>query len=297
MEVPWIHKKCILCRTTDCPLTNEHIIPEVIGGKLVAKFICKHCNSKLGTECDAAAKADPVIRMAADRLSKVLPDLSRSMLEGQKFLGKTPIGEVPGTIKRNEFRVQGIQDGKGSIFLPTPEGLRTIKRILTKQGRSEEEIKESVEKIKRAPKNTKTSFAEDLDVIEWEVVGIRSNYEDGKAVSDRWLLKIAFEFLACYLDASIYQTAFDPLRKCICGTEDPTEHCWVDRFQTKEYRPIHGLVIEENVSHGRVQIRLFGKLAYRVNFRKLRFGGRRLVYTLNLETGDEAVDFPESSGS
>lgn len=297
MEVPWIHKECILCRTTDCPLTDEHIIPEVIGGKLVAKFICKHCNSKLGTECDAAAKADPVIRMAADKLSNVLPDLSRSMLEGQKFLGKTPIGEVPGTIKRNEFKVQGTQDGKGSIFLPTPEGLMAIRGKLTKQGRSEEEIKEFVEEIKRAPKNTKTSIAKDLDITEWEVTDIRPNYENSKAVSDRWLLKIAFEFLACYLDTSIYQMAFDPLRKCICGTEDPTEHCWVDRFQTKEYRPIHGLVIEENVSHGRVQIRLFGKLAYRVNFRKLQFGGRRLVYTLNLETGDEAVDFPESSGS
>ena len=297
MEVPWIHKECILCRTTDCPLTDEHIIPEVIGGKLFAKFICKYCNSKLGTECDVSAKTDPDIRRAINILSKDLPDLTRSMLEGQKFLGKMPIGEMPGTIKRNEFKVQGTQDGKGSIFLPTPEGLRAITGKLTKQGRSEEEIKESVEKIKRAPKNTKTSIAEDLDVTEWEVIDIRPNYENSKAVSDRWLLKIAFEFLACYLDASIYQTAFDPLRKCICGTEDPTEHCWVDRFQTKEYRPIHGLIIEENVSHGRVQIRLFGKLGYRVNFRRLQFGGRRLVYTLKLETGDEAVDFPESSGS
>ncbi|WP_157798229.1 HNH endonuclease [Aeromonas cavernicola] len=44
---------CIICLdknpiTADNPLTDEHIVPEFIGGTLTAKNVCKICNSKFG---------------------------------------------------------------------------------------------------------------------------------------------------------------------------------------------------------------------------------------------------------
>ncbi|MEZ8781425.1 HNH endonuclease [Vibrio splendidus] len=44
---------CIICLgenriTTDNPLTDEHIVPEFMGGNLVVKNVCKICNSNLG---------------------------------------------------------------------------------------------------------------------------------------------------------------------------------------------------------------------------------------------------------
>nr|QWL74151.1 HNH endonuclease [Aeromonas hydrophila] len=44
---------CIICLdknpiTKDNPLTDEHIVPEFIGGTLTAKNVCKICNSKFG---------------------------------------------------------------------------------------------------------------------------------------------------------------------------------------------------------------------------------------------------------
>ncbi|WP_279499560.1 HNH endonuclease [Aeromonas veronii] len=44
---------CIICLdknpiTKDNPLTDEHIVPEFIGGTLTAKNVCKICNSRFG---------------------------------------------------------------------------------------------------------------------------------------------------------------------------------------------------------------------------------------------------------
>lgn len=52
-------ESCIICIgenpiTEDNPLTDEHIIPEFIGGSLVKKNVCKTCNSKMGTGFEGA---------------------------------------------------------------------------------------------------------------------------------------------------------------------------------------------------------------------------------------------------
>tara|TARA_B100000780_G_scaffold212275_1_gene152003 strand:+ start:438 stop:830 length:393 start_codon:yes stop_codon:yes gene_type:complete len=39
---------CIIC-TLEKKLTDEHIIPEFMGGGLVVKNVCKECNSKMGS--------------------------------------------------------------------------------------------------------------------------------------------------------------------------------------------------------------------------------------------------------
>lgn len=46
--------KCIICLNPEDgsnpsrKLTNEHIVPEFIGGKIVVNNVCKECNSTLG---------------------------------------------------------------------------------------------------------------------------------------------------------------------------------------------------------------------------------------------------------
>lgn len=41
--------------TESNPLTIEHIIPELIGGTLTVKNVCKHCNSSMGAGFEAKA--------------------------------------------------------------------------------------------------------------------------------------------------------------------------------------------------------------------------------------------------
>ena len=45
------NKQCIFC-LEEKPLTIEHVFPESIGEKLTIPYVCKDCNSKLGTAVD-----------------------------------------------------------------------------------------------------------------------------------------------------------------------------------------------------------------------------------------------------
>lgn len=50
-ETEHFPSRCIFC-LEEKPLTIEHVFPESIGGKLTIPFVCKDCNSKLGTTVD-----------------------------------------------------------------------------------------------------------------------------------------------------------------------------------------------------------------------------------------------------
>ena len=43
---------CILCHRDNQIMSDEHVIPEAIGGYLHIDTICKECNSKLGANID-----------------------------------------------------------------------------------------------------------------------------------------------------------------------------------------------------------------------------------------------------
>lgn len=43
--------QCILCRN-ERVLTEEHIVPECVGGSLKAKLLCQECNSSIGSEIE-----------------------------------------------------------------------------------------------------------------------------------------------------------------------------------------------------------------------------------------------------
>ena len=63
----------------------------------------------------------------------------------------------------------------------------------------------------------------------------------------------------------------------------------VERFPLKKYEPFHGICFEGNSPYAKVQIRLFGGLAFRVHFLHLVVSGRRFTYTHKLDTNEEDV--------
>ena len=59
--------------------TDAHVIPESVGGKLSAIFLCKRCNSDMG-KLEGQLPRDVVILGLVDRLDDVLPtDLVNSI--------------------------------------------------------------------------------------------------------------------------------------------------------------------------------------------------------------------------
>jgi hypothetical protein len=63
----------------------------------------------------------------------------------------------------------------------------------------------------------------------------------------------------------------------------------VERLLAQDYAPFHGICFEGNDPYVKIQVRLFGRLAYRVHFRRLSLDQRKIVYTHNLKSGDQDV--------
>jgi hypothetical protein len=103
-------------------------------------------------------------------------------------------------------------------------------------------------------------------------------------------LKIAYEYLACHLGAAIYgsEPALESIRGSL-STEVLDKSIAVEALSAEREDPLHRLVLESCAPHVRVQIRLFGTMAYRVHLKAIRTSGPRFVYTHMLATNEEGV--------
>jgi len=213
-EFPWTGNRCILCLRTfdsaveDSQATGEHIIPEKLGGRLWARFLCKRCNSKLGTEVEAEAKKDPRIRLAIESLAHEIPDLTKALSEGQDYIAKSPNGTVRGKIRNNEIYADPGKLNDGSLILSREHNIRLIKKHVTQYGGSEELVKIALNKLGQAPPNLRTEIAPGLEVIKWTNQPLAPAL-DGQMIGEILPLKIAFEYLACWLNLTIYDPGFD----------------------------------------------------------------------------------------
>lgn len=102
-------------------------------------------------------------------------------------------------------------------------------------------------------------------------------------------VKIAFEWLALHLGAAIYEDALAPVREALRAGEMDHDAVKVEYLRAERTEPLHGVLLETNDPHMRVQIRLFGSLAYRVHFIGLGYGALRYTYTHRLISDEEGI--------
>lgn len=292
--VPWPANLCILC-LEEKELVTEHLIPEALGGLLKARFLCRSCNSTLGAKFEAAARSDPSIRLAVSNLSSRIPELAQRLIESQPFLGESMAGQVRGYIRGGQFRVHSTREKDGSLIQPTDQARRTVDTILRKSGYGPTPLEAALQAFDNAPVDQRTEIAPGLEVVKW---GIQKVQQDlSRPLMDPLVpLKIAFEFLACHLGTSIYGDVpqLAEIRHVLRAGEGVSKCIDVDRLSGEEYRPFHGLCFEGNCPHARVQIRLFGWLAFRVHFYGLAVAGPRFAYTHDLESNQESIGVVDS---
>jgi hypothetical protein len=89
MHISCTGNRCLLC-LEEAPLSKEHLLPEALGGILTCTFLCTHCNSTLGASFEAAARADPSIRIAVRNLQAQMPELATKLSEDQPVLVQGP---------------------------------------------------------------------------------------------------------------------------------------------------------------------------------------------------------------
>lgn len=290
MRVPWTHRQCIVCNGSD-NLSDEHIIPDCLGGRLVCRFLCKSCNDALGSEVEAVAKRDPAIALALHHFCAAHPERGQALVEGMHIVAHSGAGKVKAQIRNGDVRVASRKLCDGSLIQPTDTARETVRRILEKGGTSPVPLEEALRRFDAACADERTEIAPTIDIVDWNISKIEPDLS-GPRLNPLVPIKIAFEFLACHLGSAIYEEGppFDAVRQSLHSGQlhDSLE---VESLQAKRSNYVHGIVFEGNQPHAKVQVRLFGKLAYRVHFRNLAVSGSRFVYTHALTTNEEAVAY------
>jgi hypothetical protein len=147
---------------------------------------------------------------------------------------------------------------------------------------------EALARIDQAPENLAVDITPTLTVVKWEITGLKLAL-DGPPIDPIVPVKTAFEFLALHLGTRIYEDRppLAEIRRVLNGGHLDPKWISVERLHAPKAQPFHGIAFEGNSPHARVQIRLFGKLAFRVHFLRLSVGGPRFQYTHELDTGNE----------
>ena len=129
-------------------------------------------------------------------------------------------------------------------------------------------------------------FAPGLRITKWSVDSVKPD-PSGPEIDLVVPAKIAFEFLALHCGDSIYENPapLKAIRRQLLNGTLSKGNVHVERLVAQNHRFFHGLVFEGNTPGARVQIRLFGRLAFRIQFHYLAIDCTRLSYTHDLLSG------------
>jgi hypothetical protein len=169
---------------------------------------------------------------------------------------------------------------------------------LKRQGCTNAQIREAVSKFDDSPSNEINEIYPGLKVSKWDIEKVEVNLNSTSLMNPFVPLKIAFEFIACHLGAPICspEPQLQKIRNMLLGETTDNECFQIEWLNSDEDKPFHGLALESNEKHAQVQIRLFGRLAFRVHFKKLKVHAPRCVYTHFLDTNAEDLRLIENNG-
>ena len=239
---------------------------------------------------EASAKFDPSILQAIRKLHGDIPKLPQRLIESHPHVTTGEGPRVSGYIHNGAFGVKPQERDDGSLILPTDKAGSAITTILKRADYGEAPIKRAVETFERMPENRQTTVVHGLDVVKWPIEWIELDLSQSTLIEPLLSAKIAFEFLALCAGKAIYADDWPlcDLRRILkTGTGWDDIILRVERLHAGDARPFHGICNEENPEYSRIQIRLFGCLAYCVHFPRLCIGGPRYAYTHRLDTGEE----------
>lgn len=294
MKIPWPGNQCIFC-LMEGALSEEHLIPKSLGGILTSEFVCSSCNSQLGHAVEATVKSDPWVILAAENLSQAIPRLSKRLVGNQPHIGYGGLGPLSGYIRDNEFCVKSQTLNDGSLIQPEGDARRSIAKTLQRYGYGEESIRIAIAKHDRAQEGKRVKLALGLEVVKGSIQKIEPDMSKWRLMDKLVPVKIAFEFLALHLGTAIYDDVLQlrEVRRALLTHTLKADVMRVERlFSNEDGSLFHGICFEGNNPYARVQIRFFGRLAFRVHFLHLRVGEPRLAYTHKLNTGEEFLTQP-----
>lgn len=287
MNCDWKTSRCIICRSED-EITKEHLIPEHLGGKITAKFLCRQCNSTLGHRVESDILQDPIIRQKLDNhIVHEIPELAEKMRSRLEYIGHGEQGVVLGYIKEGTFTVKEQTLEDGSLVSPFDKSIKHLQTIADREGRGPLLISDN--DLSNLPQDEIVEVANGLWIKNCTVDTVQPKL-NGIVIDPVVPVKIAFEYLALHCGDDIYENSpqLNSIRYQIANTKILTDgDLHVERLVAQNNRLFHGLAFEGNNPGAHVQIRLFGSLGFRVNFCYLSVQCPRVAYTHDLISGKE----------
>jgi hypothetical protein len=131
-----------------------------------------------------------------------------------------------------------------------------------------------------------------LSFVNWPTDLVSLDFHDASPLNVLVAVKIAFEFLALLSGTAICMISpqLNTVRSALKRQDKKTDAFDVEPLVAPNYAPFHGICFDGNDPYVKIQVRLFGKLAYRVHLRHLALKSiPRIVYTHNLKSGEEEV--------
>jgi hypothetical protein len=291
MKPPWFGDKCIICLGHNT-LSEEHVIPEALGGDLKCDFLCKPCNDRFGASFEARAKADPEIRTAVAKLRSEIPAIHDRVEEREQYVAQSGPARVRSVYRKGAVTPLVSKQDDGSLMVPISEAPEHIEQILQRDGHAPEFIQLALERLTAAPEGQRVEVAPGVYVTNWPTDGAKPDLSRGTCLDDLVAVKIAFEFFALCSGAAICDSSpqLNEIRYALkCARSSPSFN--VERLvaTATDYAPFHGICFEGNDPYAKIQVRLFGKLAYRVHFQHLSLDQPKITYTHDLKSGHHDV--------
>ena len=202
------------------------------------------------------------------------------------YIGHSEQGEIPGHFREGKFvaKEQCLDDG--SLIVPEDRSPFHIKRIANRENSGT--LRCSADHLKLWPPGNSVEVGCGLTVKNWTVDSIKPDLS-GPEMDPIVPVKMAFEFLAWHCGNDIYENPFPlaSIRRQLIDGHLSKDDVLVERLGARNNRLFHGLVFEGNNPGARVQIRLFGSLAFRVEFSGLSISSTGYAYTHDLVSGCE----------
>lgn len=294
MEIPWTGNRCIICLEdfSSKPSTKEHIFLKSLGGKLWSRLLCGSCNNTFGHTVDANVRCDPGLRLTVEKLDSKIPSFVSEFCEGQEYIAQSQQGYLRGKWTGGAFHANPTDLDDGSRILPMHLATQYVAGKLGKN------LQEAQNWIDNLSEDSPVNMGEGLCVVKRSCTPELPTL-DGPMISNVFLLKVAYEFLALFLGKTIYDASLDPIRQIMRGeiNVNSSEYFNVDHLRVPESAPWHRITLERGEPYINVLIRFFRLHSYRVHFKRVACKSPRFAYTHDLESGEESWHFLGDGGA
>jgi hypothetical protein len=217
MELPWTHRRCIVCLRDDVDMTRAHLVPESLGGFVWARTHCAGCNNSLGARVESGVKHDPTIRYAVEHaLGDELPELAQAFAEGQPYFVPSDRGPLAARYRAGAVELGTTKLDDGSLVQDRERAAQTIETMLARAGADAAERVAALERIAAADVGELVDVGRGLAIRHGTGASASMTF-DGERVSDEFPLAIAYHLLAYFVGELIYVDALEPIRAMLRG--------------------------------------------------------------------------------